>query len=321
MIQTFYRNGRLIKWKPKSPVVTCLMSVYNGESYLCEAIESILDQAFTNFEFIIINDGSTDDSLLIIEKFNDPRIRLVCNNENIGLTKSLNKGIELSNGKYIARIDADDISLPNRLSEQVDFMEKNSAIGMVCSKTLKINDSGQEIESHSHYTEHDIRFFLFLNNSIKHSSAFIRSDILERYGLSYEEKFKTSQDYRLWTKILLVSRIQEIDKYLVKIRQHDKAVSIIDSGDQQANARIIAKDYLHSVGLELDEYTHTRLMLYAIGVNNIASNYFLYRGLSRLVTEYKGVYSPKQQFIGDELQNNLYAKLSIFSRFKLLFNE
>ena len=108
------------------PMVTVLMSVYNGEKFLKEAMDSILTQTFTDFEFLIINDGSTDNSVKIIESYNDSRIRLINNEKNLKLIASLNKGISLARGKYIARMDCDDISSPMRLEKEVDFLENSS---------------------------------------------------------------------------------------------------------------------------------------------------------------------------------------------------
>ena len=126
-----------------NPLVTVLMSVYNGEKYLERAIKSILNQTFKDFEFLIINDGSTDNSVKIIQSFNDLRLRLIHNESNIGLIKTLNKGLKLSNGKYIARMDCDDISLPKRLSIQASFMEKYPEIG-VCGSWVKIIGLGKK---------------------------------------------------------------------------------------------------------------------------------------------------------------------------------
>src|SRR4030067_2802339 len=111
-----------------SPKVTVLMSVYNGEKYLEKAINSILNQTFTDFEFLIVNDGSTDGSVKIIESYNDHRIRLVHNEANIGLINSLNKGLDLAQGEYVARMDCDDISLTERLPKKVSFLEKKTGI-------------------------------------------------------------------------------------------------------------------------------------------------------------------------------------------------
>src|SRR5581483_9504087 len=115
------------------PIVTVLMSVYNGERYLREAIESILVQTWQDFELVCINDGSTDQSREIVLSFNDPRIRLVDNEQNLGLAKSLNKGLMLARGNLIARQDADDISEPDRLLKQVAFLEQWSEIVLVGS--------------------------------------------------------------------------------------------------------------------------------------------------------------------------------------------
>src|SRR6185295_3491651 len=123
------------------PQVSVLMSVYNGEKYLKEAMESILNQSFPDFEFLIFNDSSTDSGREIILSFNDPRIVLVDNEKNIGLTKSLNKGLSLAKGKYIARMDADDISDAGRLNEQVNYMEKNSDVAVCGSWVQFLNES------------------------------------------------------------------------------------------------------------------------------------------------------------------------------------
>ena len=126
-------------------IVSVVMSVYNSEKYLPEAIESILNQTYTNFEFIIINDGSTDNSLRIIKEYanKDKRI-IVISRENKGLIFSLNEGIEVSKGKYIIRMDADDISLPNRLKIQLDFMEKNKDIAICGTVAITFDENNNE---------------------------------------------------------------------------------------------------------------------------------------------------------------------------------
>ena len=122
------------------------MSVYNGAKFLGEAIDSILAQTFTEFEFIIIDDASTDDSLKIINSYKDARIIVVKNTKNHGLTKSLNIGIAKAKGKYVARMDADDISMPKRLEKQFDFMEEHPEFAFCGSKAISINEEGQEVK-------------------------------------------------------------------------------------------------------------------------------------------------------------------------------
>jgi len=114
----------------KEPKVTVLMPVYNGEKYLNEAIDSILGQTFKDFKFLIINDGSTDGTADILKSYKDSRIKVTNNEKNIGLTKSLNKGLKMAKSEYIARMDADDISLPTRLQKQVEFMDSHPKVGV-----------------------------------------------------------------------------------------------------------------------------------------------------------------------------------------------
>ena len=127
----------------KNPKVTVLMSVYNGEKYLQEAIDSILEQTFKDFEFLIINDGSTDKTGEILESYHDLRIKIINNEKNIGLTKSLNKGLKLARGEYIARQDADDISMPERLEKEVEFLETHQDYAVVGAFAKIINKNSE----------------------------------------------------------------------------------------------------------------------------------------------------------------------------------
>ncbi len=162
-----------------SPLVSVVMSVYNGDLYLREAIESILNQTYTNFEFIIINDGSIDKSSEIIKEYSDPRIKLI-EHENQGLARSLNKGIRMSNGEYIARMDSDDISFPTRLDKQVHFLLDNPDYVVVGSKAIIIEKGGAEIFYHESYTAwEDIKTRL-IKNPIFHSSAMFRKEIAKK---------------------------------------------------------------------------------------------------------------------------------------------
>jgi glycosyltransferase involved in cell wall biosynthesis len=137
------------------PRISVVMSVYNGEKYLRQAIESILQQTYTDFEFIIIDDGSTDSSREIIQSYDDKRIRLVINEQNIGLTKSLNKGIRLAKGEFIARMDADDISLPQRFEKQVAYLDSHPEVGVLGTYANIIDHRGKIINNIIFPTEHE----------------------------------------------------------------------------------------------------------------------------------------------------------------------
>lgn len=231
--------------------ITVLMSVYNGEKYLAEAIESILRQTFTDFEFLIINDGSTDYSEQILYSYNDPRIRIVNNSKNIGLTKSLNKGLKLARGKYIARMDADDISLPKRLEKQFEFMEQHLEVGICGSWTAVFGDI--EKKTFRIPTKYDdIKCSLLFQNPIPHPTAFFRKQLFDEYKLLYNEEFKRSQDYELWSRAAFVFPVTNIDEVLVLQRIHPRRVSGQHGENQQEMADKVRLRLLDKMEMEVN---------------------------------------------------------------------
>ena len=160
------------------PKVSVLMSVYNGSQYLRESVESILNQTFTNFEFIIINDCSTDKTgeILTVSANQDNRITLINNEENIGLTRSLNKGLKIAKGEYIARQDADDISLPERLERQVESLDKNPEAVLISCDLDLINAKGDRVGSFRRSCDSNLVawYLLFYNHLAGHSHVMFR---------------------------------------------------------------------------------------------------------------------------------------------------
>lgn len=185
----------------KNPRISVIMSAYNSEKYLAEAIESILNQTFKDFEFIIINDGSTDNSLKIIRKYQkkDKRIKIMNNKNNLGLIKSLNKGLKIAKGKYIARMDADDISLPERFETQYGFLEKNNDIFLCGSGAIIIDKNGKEIalEKVPLYSE-EIDKRLKKSNCLIHPSIMFRNE----KKFFYREKAYYCEDYDLYLQMI-----------------------------------------------------------------------------------------------------------------------
>lgn len=200
------------------------MSVYNGEKYLREAVDSILNQTFTDFEFIIINDGSTDGTREILESYSDSRIRLF-HQENIGLTKSLNKGLKSVLGEYIARQDADDISHRDRIDYQVSFLDKHMCIGLVGTNVAFIDQRGTIFSFWRPPTTHDdIRKQLLKGNSFCHGSVMFRKECLETVGY-YREQFRYTQDYDLWFRISDKYEVANIERILYKFRRNSHTIS------------------------------------------------------------------------------------------------
>lgn len=201
------------------PKVTVLMAVYNGERFLREAIESILYQSYKDFEFLIINDGSTDNSRNIILSYNDSRIRLIDNNKNLGLTQSLNIGLKLAEGKYIARQDADDISDPERIEKQVSYLENHQEVALLGSWYKEINEEGKIINKSKLPCDHtEICWYLWFFCPFVHSAVMLRKlMVIEKVGF-YNESFVYAQDRELWFRICRVLPAANLDEYLIKLR-------------------------------------------------------------------------------------------------------
>jgi glycosyltransferase involved in cell wall biosynthesis len=206
------------------PKVSIIMSVYNGEKYLREAIDSILRQTFNKYEFIIINDGSTDKTKNILEEYSDSRIRLY-HHENIGLTRSLNKGLKIAKGRYIARQDADDISLPERLSHQVKYLDENHDIGLVGSHVAFIDKMGREINIwKTPVNNNEIKRTFRKRNSFCHGAVMFRKECMKKVG-SYREKILYAQDYDYWVRISEHYKTANLDKILYKNRRTSASIS------------------------------------------------------------------------------------------------
>jgi len=210
----------------KNPKVTVLMSVYNGEKYLKEAIDSILGQTFKDFEFIIINDGSTDKTREILESYNDPRIKLINNKKNIGLTKSLNKGLRLARGEYIARQDSDDFSMPERLEKEVLFLDHNENIALVGTYYYMINEKGKILNTiKPSIKNEEIKSKLLNGNQFGHGSVMFRKKCIQEVGY-YREEAGPVEDYDLWLRISDRYNIANIPVPLYKWRINVKSVSV-----------------------------------------------------------------------------------------------
>ena len=208
------------------PKVTVLMPVYNGDRFLREAIESILNQTFEEFEFLIINDGSIDNTREIILSYDDPRIRLVDNNCNLGLIRSLNKGLELAEGQFIARQDADDISEPERLAQQVAFLETHPEVALVGTWYKEIDSQGKLIgECKLPCDCTQIRWELLFYCTFAHPSVMLqKSTIIKQIGF-YSKAALHTEDYELWCRIARCFPVANLDKHLVRYRIHANSVT------------------------------------------------------------------------------------------------
>ena len=236
--------------------VTVLLPVYNGEEYLREAIDSILAQTYTDFELLIINDGSTDGTERIILSYTDPRIVYVKNEENIKLIASLNKGIDLAKGKYIAHMDADDVSLNNRLKKQIMYMEANPLIGLCGSYTQSLGLE-QEIEIQYRLLNDEIKFKLFFDTHFPHPAAVIKKSVLTENNLYYEKEYIHVEDYVLWNKMANFTQLAIIPEVLVLKREHTAQVSVQYRDIQQKIMSAYRKDLVVKLVPQLNDNDYT----------------------------------------------------------------
>lgn len=205
-------------------MVSVIMPTYNTpEEYLKKSIESILNQSYSNLEFIIICDGSVNDEK-IIEKYKDNRIKIIKHIKNEGIAKSLNEAINMAKGKYIARMDSDDISLKNRIKKQVNFMEKNKNI-VVCGMDAKCIGNNKRIKSTFNIKPQEIAIQLLYMNCVIHPTVMLRKSFLDENNIRYNEDFQCSQDFELWARIVDDSNFAIIPKIGLLHRVHNKQIS------------------------------------------------------------------------------------------------
>ncbi|MBX3348220.1 MAG: glycosyltransferase family 2 protein [Nitrospira sp.] len=196
------------------PLVSVLLPVYNAASYVQEAIESILRQTYRNFELIVVDDGSTDESGRVIQTITDPRIRVV-HQPNRGLSAALNRAIEMAQGVYLARQDADDLSLPQRLDRQVDFLEAHPAVGMVGTWAEVRTDTPKSDNVYAPPTDnHLLKFELLFDNPFIHSSVMIRKHVLVCVGVYTQEASVRAEDYDLWSRIVREFDVSNLSEML-----------------------------------------------------------------------------------------------------------
>lgn len=235
-----------------NPCISVIMSIYNEPSdWLLLSIDSILNQTYKDFEFIIINDNPKRlDNDKIIEEYlsKDERIKIIKNDTNIGLTKSLNKGLKAARGKYIARMDADDIALPYRFEKQIDFLESNSGCIVLGSNVIFIGKKGK---SKLPLSNTDIKQFMLIDNPMYHPTVIFRNSIIKENGLYYDESCKFSQDYNFWCRLIQYGEFKNLSTPLLKYRFSNSQITKTKRDEQIEIANTIRSGYLSHYLTEL----------------------------------------------------------------------
>ena len=221
------------------PKVSVLMPVYKtNPQYLREAIESILAQTFSDFEFLILDDCPSDKSVEeIVKSYSDARIKYIRNNRNMGISGARNKLIELASGEYLAVMDHDDISLPDRFAKEVDFLDKHPDYGVVSARFETF--PGKHRDKKNPPDDHNIKLALMRTNALTHSAAMIRKSVLINNNIRYEAEFSPAEDYALVCRLIKYTKFQNLPDLLFRYRKHNTNTSKLKAGEMQESAHRI----------------------------------------------------------------------------------
>lgn len=247
------------------PKVSVVMCVYNGEAHVREAIDSVLAQTLTDFELVVVNDGSTDSTPDILADYaaRDPRIVIVHNETNLGVERSANRGLEATTGEYMARQDADDVSLPQRLAMQVQFLDAHPEVGAIASAVQLIKQQGEPMGMLSLPPDHEsLKALLLINNFMHHSTLMARTAVMRSLN-GYRTDLRYVEDYDLWWRLSQTSRLACLPDVLLKRRMDDgPRVSILNRDRQLHHSYQVALSAMQQIWTDsdhlLDEVAYQR---------------------------------------------------------------
>jgi len=232
-----------------SPKVTVVIPVYNREKYVGDAIDSILAQTFPDFELLVIDDGSTDGSVEIVRSYNDPRLRLVCNETNLGVPKTRNRGIQFARGKYLAFLDSDDWAYPERLSKQVAFLDSHPDYAAVGSWIKWMDEEGRSLRRirRKPVLPDEIAAQRLFRQGIENSASMARTVVLREYG--HQEEYDLSEDFDLWSRIAAKHKLATLPEVLVRCRMHGGRISQENLRRKKDRRLTIYAAQLHALGI------------------------------------------------------------------------
>ena len=254
------------------PKVSVVMPAYNAEKFINETIDSVLDQTFCDFEFIIINDCSTDDTEQIIQLYSDQRIKYIKNDFNSGIAKTFNKGLDIASGEYIARIDADDICMNDRIEKQVNFLDRNRHIGACGGAIHLFGTSGDMGVRHLPVSAKHVKVNMLFNMSIANPSSMMRANIINTYNLRCDPDAEKGEDYDFWVRFADVARISNLPDVLVRYRIHPKQSTVEYKTEQLSVGDNVRKRLLKRL---INNVTEAEFEIYnrvALGERNLTTD-------------------------------------------------
>lgn len=267
------------------------MPVYNCAQYVGEAIDSVLNQTYTDFEFLIIDDASTDKTVSIIKAYKDSRIKLIEKPKNTGYTNSLNSGLTIANGEYIARMDGDDISLPERFAKQVAFMDTHPDI-VACGTAYSI--IGSELVKRFPKNHEDLKIILLNKTCFGHPTVMLRLSVIKEHSVTYDITKEPAEDYDLWVRLLAYGKFCNLPEVLLDYRVHDNQVSVKKSEQKYRSYYIIKRNILNYLNISFSE--QEKELLEEIICRQIISykNFKTYKSLKNklILANEKAVFEP-----------------------------
>jgi glycosyltransferase involved in cell wall biosynthesis len=303
------------------PKISVLMPVFNCCEYIEESVSSIINQTFTDFEFLIIDDCSTDGTFEYLKSLSDQRINLIRKPENTGYTVSLNMGLHLAKGKYIARMDGDDISFPDRFAKQVAYMDNNPDV-IVCGGGYKAIGSDFKFIPKSSYD--DIIIDLLSFTPIAHPTVFLRNNILKNNNILYNPEYEPAEDYKMWTILSEYGKLANLNDILLYYRVHQNQTSKIRINSQKEISKLISFEYIRKLSKN-NEYID---LFYKIKIETIDDfkKYEKVEAVVKSTLKERGIKKTdnfflerKKPYLNQVLINRTYNILQVFKNLKLLF--
>ncbi len=245
--------------------ISVVMPAYNAEKYIGQAIESILNQTYRDFELIIVNDGSTDNTKNIILSYKDERIIYLENEKNSGIVITLNKGLDNAKGEYIARMDADDISKNDRFEKQIDFLEKNKEIALLGSGICIFGENTEETNRVFTNDSEQLKAELIFNSSIAHPTVMIRKSVLDENNLRYNVEFAGAEDYYLWWEISKKGKICTLSDILLNYRIHSSQITKKKDARYFSLMRRLMETRFNDIGFMASDKYKDAFMTYCLG--------------------------------------------------------
>ena len=316
----------------REPLVSVVMPTYNRVKLLPRSIDSILNQTYKNFEFIIVDDASTDGSKALLESYakKDPRIKIIYNEQNKGISYSRNRGTDAAKGKYIAIMDSDDYSFPERIKKHVDYLEKNKdVIALTALYFEEWEETGKTTGPNNWVPPHRFDFIFHLKNYFTNISVF-RRDFVKKHNIRYNENMMSSEDYDFWSQIFMNGgKLRMLNEPLISLRRHQ--TNSQEYYDQiKSNSKITSNKLLRHFGISEPEKLKTdcERMLHIVKVNNVnhkldeyTTNLFFNRTCIGIGTPKNGLYIKHNKWVDYLLKTDkkdVYRRIKNGDEYKIL---